>query len=65
MSEAKISEKIGANNSLCRCFLEAVITDTLFLVSAVLAEALAADLALRDEVLQFATYLTVHGRTYF
>jgi hypothetical protein len=65
MGEAKTSEKKDADNLLCTCFLEAVITDTLFLVSAVLAEALAADLALRDEVLQFATYLTIHGRTYF
>jgi hypothetical protein len=62
MGEAKISEKKDADNLLCTCFLKTVITDSLFLVSAVLAEVLTADLALRDEVLQLATDLTIHGR---
>ena len=62
MGEAKTSEKKDADNLLCTCFFKAVITDSLFLVSAVLAEALTADLALRDEVLQLTTDLTIHGR---
>jgi hypothetical protein len=59
---AKISEKKDADHLLCTCFLEAVIADSLFLVSTVLTEVLTADLALRDEVLQLATDLTIHGR---
>lgn len=62
MGEAKTSEKKDADNLLCTCFLKALKADSLFLVSAVLAEVLTADLALRDEVLQLATDLTIHGR---
>jgi hypothetical protein len=65
IGEAKNSEKKDADSLFCTCFLEAVKADSLFLVSAVLTEALAADLALHDEVLQLSAYLAVHGRTYF
>jgi len=64
IGEAKNSEKKAADNLFCTCFLQAVNTESLFLISTILTEALSADLALRDEVLQFATYLTIHARTY-
>ena len=57
--------KKDTDSLFCTCFLEAVDAESLFLVSAVFTDALAADLALHDEVLQFAAYLAVHGRTYF
>jgi len=63
IGEAKIIEKKDADNLFCTHFLEAVDAYSLFLISAVLTEALTTVLALRDEVLQLATYLTIHSRT--